>query len=1430
MVNKIEKELQETKLWTRSSLLLTFTLLFSLFIGQGWLQPGEADAAGTDLMHNSANPKIGTTNYGTWGTSWNCATCHNPATTNVKLVSGTILGRSVVFTRMTASLNGTQGVLGNDQRTYALNSSTNVCEVCHHRTTYHQYSSSKIADKVHAGHPSNRKDCTSCHAHGAGFKASCDICHGYPPINTTIGTSTGLATPATLALGSPATLPGAHAVHVTTRLITCSACHMNNQTSGHQSGTNVLIGFNINNANWPKFPVSAGSVAFGTFTGNSAGAKTAASSYAGTVVFNAANTRNSCNVYCHGRWTGSGRTLRASWIGTNQAACGTCHATSYNTSFTAGSHGRHAGTNTAAGQLAVICTDCHGTAPTNNAHVNGRVVWNLNQSNTRIGANAQYNGFKNNSAAAGVVSTYKTCSGIYCHSSVQNSTGTALATPTATPTWGGAALSCTSCHANPPANNAHAVHTGAPYSYACSACHNTAGSGTAKHANYATDIVINSTYGAVATYSQGAAPAPGSGGFGTCNTSNCHGSRSPTWGVPSATNNCGKCHGIKISTYTNQSSANVAPGGAGTDTYGNTADTSARVGAHQTHLNGTNNISAKIKCGECHKVPASINAALHLDYTTATMTFGPLSKKGTVAHVPTVARTGGVISCSTTYCHTGNYAGGTGTVPAWNSSATYLVQTIADCTRCHALPPTPGSGSHAGEATVITIAGLNQCSSQPGGITGCHPSINGTPSAGNIFFDKSLHINGQVEGGDCLSCHASVQGVRAAVVGQFASQSHHVQKAGGVTLLDCYQCHMEAKNDGTPNAIYHLKTSTAAVNLVVWGAGTRGTTYISYTANGKRSSIGKLNQHCLSCHNTANANQTPFLDTYRTDQYSPEARLVTPKAKTSVLSRYSSTRTVAWSQYQYSSATGGVKRYGTNQKNRTTKALSAHGNASKNQMPAWAATANGSGEDGNMADIAASQTLSSNRNVFCFDCHNSHGSKASGITSSYSSATGRYKGGLLKTTNAGVGGYFVNYSPAKRTVIYRNYSSTTLTTTATLNPGANICNDCHNDNTTAYKNVVANKPWNIFTTYSSTRAINGYWSTPYFDNYTFASAKRTTYKAGAAVGNIKDLRKPMGGHFGTSINGASASHSQNINGLCTPCHDPHGVSSTMTAVERGKSVPLLKGTWVTSPYREDKAEPLVKRGGGSKYAGMNSAGAVPGYHIDQNTFMVAPVPVSGGAASTTAASNKRTQRFRSFSILSSALNMHTETTPSAFAGLCLECHNQLALTGAATATTSKPWMSKERVHQSVAGWASTNGTNVSNKVHAYTCSKCHAPHVSRLPRLMVTNCLDVRHFNRAVSGGSINTTAGTTTPGNILQSTLTSSALGAGRFPGGGSRYSGTPGTAQNPGGWWFQTNGGGNATQPTAQSFGSNCHNAANAGGAAYNPTKQIWNKKTRW
>jgi hypothetical protein len=38
-----------------------------------------------------------------------------------------------------------------------------------------------------------------------------------------------------------------------------------------------------------------------------------------------------------------------------------------------------------------------------------------------------------------------------------------------------------------------------------------------------------------------------------------------------------------------------------------------------------------------------------------------------------------------------------------------------------------------------------------------------------------------------------------------------------------------------------------------------------------------------------------------------------------------------------------------------------------------------------------------------------------------------------------------------------------------------------------------------------------------------------------------------------------------------------------------------------------------------------------------------------------------------------------------------------------------------------------DSTALQSDYHQFVCSKCHNPHASRLPKLMITNCLDIKH-------------------------------------------------------------------------------------------------------
>jgi hypothetical protein len=445
-----------------------------------------------------------------------------------------------------------------------------------------------------------------------------------------------------------------------------------------------------------------------------------------------------------------------------------------------------------------------------------------------------------------------------------------------------------------------------------------------------------------------------------------------------------------------------------------------------------------------------------------------------------------------------------------------------------------------------------------------------------------------------------------------------------------------------------------------------------------RTELLKINQHCLSCHSTQNNSAQPFGDGKTPKQYSWDG--------TSVSDRYSQTGTTTWGKYSGTNITP---------KNTQTKAFSAHGNASANQR-GWNTSETWPNTSGTIQ-------------VLCFDCHNSHGSTVAGTTTSYTSAA--TNGGLLKDTAANMGGYTMTYKPA---------AGGSTTDRNAYNAGAGLCFDCH-----LTANGGTAKPWGYQATFGASQAVMGYMDTQYFGTGTFGRQTRYSYKS----------TPNMGGHFGAS-SAMSANASKVIGGLCTPCHDPHGVSTTLSTDQK-YGVPLLKGTWLTSHYMEDVATAdnqnytvIGAIGYTGEYEGPTrsqakadaQAAAMKSYRIDQNTFG------PGGN-----------------SVMNSTLYSITETDTQ-FAGLCLSCHQKQNLTNGTTHT----WKSKDRVHESVKGWKTANTT----KQHFYACSKCHAPHNASLPRLMVSNCLDYKHRSRVtnnanpITSGSYNNRGSGKQPGS----------------------------------------------------------------------------------
>ena len=851
---------------------------------------------------------------------------------------------------------------------------------------------------------------------------------------------------------------------------------------------------------------------------------------------------------------------------------------------------------------------------------------------------------------------------------------------------------CTSCHGMPPlqdvpsgplgyaktssydyktspaykdeSKSGHLAHAGkAPYSFSCFECH--AGN---KHATGDFQQVFKKAAGTLAA-TDGAVPMYNANG--TCATTYCHSNGAPAGGVTV----------YKTPAWANAKGSIIGTAGECDACH----DASPATNVHSGH------ISFGFACELCHAATVSGNSSI-TDISKHVNGVKEVKFSGTATIGGSGSYDSATRNCANLYCHSNGNKNSPVYVnpPAWTSGANF------GCNGCHGTSGPFGAPDYANGGPGAAAANSHYAHVAGSGNTtvcsNCH-FVTASSTAANSLATGSKHLSGSVDvvfdpavagpnasynpttktcanvachgnslaqwgsKGGCLGCHSASINKRAAITSQFSANSHHVQGAT-VTGEHCYQCHWEANSDGSINRNYHHSgISGSPVELVVYEAGTRpamyvaGTTAVQYTANGTRTEMAKINAVCIGCHNDANKAIQPFGDGKTPAAYAWDGNGIGAK--------FGDTGTTPWGKYA-----------GTNisPKNTVTKAFSAHGNAGANKG-GW-----------NNSETWPDRLASSN--VLCFDCHNSHGSNVTGTTTSYASATAN--GGILKDTVSGKGGYAMTYKP----VVGGSAAEHNV-----YNPGAAICFDCH------MKDSAGVTPWGYKATFGSTQQIMGFMDSPYFGNGTFGRQLMYPYKT----------TPNMGGHFGTSSTLSSpAAHA--IGGLCTPCHDPHGVSLSLGA-NRDYAVPLLKGTWVTSPYKEDVTTADNKNyvataavGYTGEYEGPTRSQAIKdaqiaamkSYKIDQNTF------------STTAKMN-------------AAVSGVTETDIQ-FAGLCIKCHTKQSLTNG----TDHLWKGKDRIHESVKGWKTANGTIQ----HNFTCSKCHAPHNANLPRLMVTNCLDSKHRGR----------------------------------------------------------------------------------------------------
>jgi predicted CxxxxCH...CXXCH cytochrome family protein len=466
------------------------------------------------------------------------------------------------------------------------------------------------------------------------------------------------------------------------------------------------------------------------------------------------------STYCHSDGDGGAGNVDPTWNSalTGLGTCTSCHdnnASVNGSTMASGKHTDHL--NTAIIMPNLGCNVCHDATVSDDRTIKDKAQHVDNGKDVAV--NDTYN-----SGVFAYNNGTKECSNVYCHSDGKVSPNT-----TDTVLWTDGPADCVFCHGGATASTGgagetlsapHTVHTNsATFNYDCETCHSATVSDsstisdTSKHINVAIDVAVNSsTFGGTGTIG-------GNYAAESCSAIYCHGSASPTWSGSVTTGDCSACHGMSD------------PGVTGRDTAGNTSNTDPQVGAHVVHLTkSTYNITGAITCDQCHidtvtaqaaegSYDAKVAATGHIDSDLpAELTWGALADNAATLS-PNYNATNG--TCSTTYCHDGQYikngptwANGTNPIPVWYN-ALYLdrdgdnVMTgDEDCNNCHGWPPNPANhpdnkdcqSCHFNTRSVADLAGGDyRYTSQP-------------------FFDETKHINGtlEIEGGEnCTDCHGA---------------------------------------------------------------------------------------------------------------------------------------------------------------------------------------------------------------------------------------------------------------------------------------------------------------------------------------------------------------------------------------------------------------------------------------------------------------------------------------------------------------------------------------------------------------------------------------------------------------------------------------------------------------------------------------------------
>jgi len=258
-------------------------------------------------------------------------------------------------------------------------------------------------------------------------------------------------------------------------------------------------------------------------------------------------------------------------------------------------------------------------------------------------------------------------------------------------------------------------------------------------------------------------------------------------------------------------------------------------------------------------------------------------------------------------------------------------------------------------------------------------------------------------------------------------------------------------------------------------------------------------------------------------------------------------------------------------------------------------------------------------------------------------------------------------------------------------------------------------------------------------------------------------------------NGGAAGVDQESAVGCTYCHDVHAVGNNGYT---SGAAPYLRGSWKSSPYYEDGAPGKYDGSGGSgtsTYLQGATYGIVPrssaattncmcGYWIDQNSGSPANGDYSTHAGLCTLCHGDGDTTPSEATDVTAVEGLWSGHVNTVAGGSHDGINNIFSNTtrigdGVWNGLNGGPYMGNQSIatYRSsdyggtirtddygdgvppvISGksrpflsfqWAglTVDDNTVNATFHNFTCSKCHNPHASRLPKLMITNCLDVSH-------------------------------------------------------------------------------------------------------